>query len=168
MNWNHLLLELPVCTAFRCLTGPLTTASPEGQTEKAGSMQLIFQRRFYFSFFQATCVASDWMLILHFKNTNLPSNFPSEIFSPPHRQCVTMKNANSLEIVKQNSKKICVYIKSSVCAQTYNLFLLLFLLCLNADLTMAIKPWRTLYAADDGQGISNNTVRILTEMEASF
>lgn len=41
-------VSLLIFIVFRCLTGPSTTVFLEEPTEKVGSMQLIFQRRFIF------------------------------------------------------------------------------------------------------------------------
>lgn len=48
-------VSLLICVVSRCLTGPSTTVSVEGQTEKAGSMQPIFQREFHLPFLKRTC-----------------------------------------------------------------------------------------------------------------
>lgn len=75
-------VSLPTCAVFRCLTGPSTTASQEGQTERAGNMQLIFQRRFHLPFLRPTCCAC-WLRLccLHSRDLHLFLFFYNSPFS---------------------------------------------------------------------------------------
>lgn len=48
------VVSIPILAVFRCLIGLSTTVSLGGPIEKAGNMQLIFQRKFHLPFLKLT------------------------------------------------------------------------------------------------------------------